>query len=169
VRRMEERDFDAWFELFDSVSREGRWIGYDGPVDREERRRTFDRSLDAKWAARFVAEVDGELVGEVAVHLQLGVADLGMLVREGHRGQGIGSALMEACIEWCRGSGAHKIALSVFPHNDAGLALYRKFGFAEEGRQVRHYRRRSGELWDAILMGLVLDEEAPGSPYPDGD
>ncbi len=28
----------------------------------------------------------------------------------------------------------HKLALSVFPHNDAAIALYRKFGFVEEGR-----------------------------------
>jgi len=27
----------------------------------------------------------------------------------------------------------------------------------------RHYRRRSGELWDAVIMGLVLDETSPGS------
>jgi RimJ/RimL family protein N-acetyltransferase len=103
------------------------------------------------------------------VFVQMGVADLGMLVRDGRRGQGVGSALMEACLGWCRGIGAHKVTLTVFPHNAAGLALYRKFGFVEEGRLVRHYRRRSGQLWDAIAMGLVLDEDRPGSPYPDAD
>ena len=44
----------------------------------------------------------------------------------------------------------------VFPHNAAGIALYRKFGFVDEGRRVMHYRRASGELWDAIEMGLLL-------------
>lgn len=167
VRRAEPEDFDAWFDMFDAVAREGLWIGYDGPADREERRRTFDRSLGYEWGARFVAELDAELVGELAVFVQLGVADLGMLVSEGHRGRGVGSALMEACVEWCRAIGTHKITLSVFPHNAAGLALYRKFGFVEEGRQVRQYKRRTGALWDAIAMGLVLDETSPGSPHPD--
>jgi ribosomal protein S18 acetylase RimI-like enzyme len=48
------------------------------------------------------------------------------------------------------------MSLSVFPHNEAGLALYRKYGFVEEGRRVKQYRRSSGELWDAIEMGLLL-------------
>ena len=29
--------------------------------------------------------------------------------------------------------------------------------FQREGYLTRHYRRRSGELWDAIIMGLRLD------------
>ncbi len=36
------------------------------------------------------------------------------------------------------------------------IALYRKNGFVEEGLRVKQYRRASGELWDAILMGLLL-------------
>ena len=50
----------------------------------------------------------------------------------------------------------HKLSLSVFPHNAAAIAVYRKFGFVEEGRRVRHLRRASGELWDPIDMGLLL-------------
>jgi len=36
------------------------------------------------------------------------------------------------------------------------LDLYRKAGFVEVGRKLRHYRRANGELWDAILMGRPL-------------
>jgi ribosomal protein S18 acetylase RimI-like enzyme len=50
----------------------------------------------------------------------------------------------------------HKLSLGVWPHNAAAIALYRKFGFVEEGRRVKHYRRQSGELWDIIEMGLLL-------------
>jgi ribosomal protein S18 acetylase RimI-like enzyme len=46
--------------------------------------------------------------------------------------------------------------LSVFPHNDAAIALYRKFGFVQEGRLVRHVRRADGQFWDLIEMGLLL-------------
>ena len=66
------------------------------------------------------------------------------------------TALLAAAIEWSRERGLHKLSLSVFPHNAAGIALYRKFGFVDEGRRVKHYRRASGELWDAIEMGLLL-------------
>ena len=52
--------------------------------------------------------------------------------------------------------GLHKLVLDVFAHNEAAIALYRKFGFVEEGRRVKQYRRASGELWDALDMGLLL-------------
>jgi ribosomal protein S18 acetylase RimI-like enzyme len=43
-----------------------------------------------------------------------------------------------------------------FAHNATAIALYRKFGFAEEGLRVKHFRRASGELRDALEMGLPL-------------
>jgi RimJ/RimL family protein N-acetyltransferase len=86
-----------------------------------------------------------------------GVADLGMLVAAGWRGRGVGSALVAAGLAWAREAGAHKVALQVWPHNQAAVALYEKFGFQREGLLRRHYRRRNGELWDAVVMGLLLD------------
>ncbi|HEX8927664.1 MAG TPA: GNAT family N-acetyltransferase, partial [Actinomycetota bacterium] len=80
----------------------------------------------------------------------------GMLVAPGWRGQGLGTALLRAGIAWARGVGAHKVALQVWPHNQAAIALYEKLGFQREGLLRRHYRRRNGELWDAVVMGLLL-------------
>jgi ribosomal protein S18 acetylase RimI-like enzyme len=79
-----------------------------------------------------------------------------MTVARPWRGRGVGAALLTAAIERAREDGLHKLSLEVFPHNDAAIALYRKFGFVEEGRRVRHYRRVSGEVWDSIVMGLPL-------------
>jgi len=55
-----------------------------------------------------------------------------------------------------RAQGMHKLSLGVFPHNAAAIALYRKFGFVDEGRRVKHIRRSNGELWDLVDMGLHL-------------
>lgn len=159
VRRCDAADFDEWFALFEQVAAEGTGIGAEAPVHREYMRDSFDKELTSRSAVRFLAEIDGVLVGDLGVRVAGGVAELGMMVRDGHRGQGIGSALMDACIEWAREAGAHKVALQVWPHNEAALALYRKYGFEIEGRLVRHYRRRNGELWDAIPMGLLLDRD----------
>jgi len=68
--------------------------------------------------------------------------------------------LLAAAIGWAGNAGAHKVALQRWPHNDAARALYEKFGFKEEGRLVRHYRRQNGELWDAVIMGLLLDDDS---------
>jgi RimJ/RimL family protein N-acetyltransferase len=63
---------------------------------------------------------------------------------------------MAAAIEWSREHGLHKLSLAVFPHNEPAIAVYRKFGFVEEGLRVKHLRRANGELWDALEMGLLL-------------
>jgi ribosomal protein S18 acetylase RimI-like enzyme len=79
-----------------------------------------------------------------------------MLVDRGWRGRGVGSALIRAAISWARDRGLHKLCLEVFAHNTAAIALYRKYGFVEEGRRTGQYRRASGELWDSIVMGRPL-------------
>ena len=63
-------------------------------------------------------------------------------------------------IEWARERGLHKLSLSVFAHNTAAIAFYHKFGFVEEGRRVKHFRRANGELWDALEMGLWTRQHA---------
>jgi ribosomal protein S18 acetylase RimI-like enzyme len=157
IRRARERDLDAMVELFVAVAEEGRWIAAEGPVDRAHRRRRFAEDLGNDHTLSLVADAGGPLVGQL--HLALasyGVADLGMLVADGWRRRGVGSALLRAGIDWARQAGAHKVALQVWPHNQAAIGLYERFGFQHEGRLRRHYRRRSGELWDAIVMGLPL-------------
>ena len=157
VRRARDQDLDRLVELFAEVAAEGRWIGAELPLDRERRRRHFSEALHDERAVLLVAEVDGRIVGQLDMELaRYGVADLAMVVAQGWRGQGIGTALLRAGIAWARGAGAHKVALQVWPHNQAAIALYEKLGFQREGLLRRHYRRRNGELWDAVVMGLLL-------------
>ena len=163
VREAVEADFDEWFALFERVAAERIWIGSEPPMDRELRLQGFTRSVTESGYVSFIAESDGRHVGNLGIEMRRGLAEIGMLVAPEARGKGVGSALMERCVEWCRAKQAHKISLTMWPHNAAARALYEKFGFVEEGRLVRHYRRSSGELWDAITMGLVLDTESPGS------
>jgi RimJ/RimL family protein N-acetyltransferase len=66
-----------------------------------------------------------------------------MMVALDWRGRGVGTAFVAAAVEWARARGLHKLTLSVFPHNDAAIALYRKFGFVEEG--APHSTHPTGE------------------------
>jgi RimJ/RimL family protein N-acetyltransferase len=163
IRQATAEDFDAWVELYAAVAAEGRWIGAEAPVDRERRRIVFDQFQKPEAGLILIAEIDGHLCGNLGLEVARGIAELGMIVEDGWRGRGIGTRMLEAGISWAREHGVHKVTLTVWPHNDAAIALYRKFGFAEEGLLRRHYRRRNGELWDAIAMGLVLDWNSPGS------
>jgi ribosomal protein S18 acetylase RimI-like enzyme len=73
------------------------------------------------------------------------------------RGHGVGTALMTEAMRWGRLHGIEKIELSVYPHNGAAKALYRKFGFDEEGRLVRHEKKSYG-YEDEILMAVWLGD-----------
>ncbi len=157
VRPAMDTDLDAVVETFWSVAAEGRWIGTEVPFDREKRKADLRASLHSDAACLLVAEHEGRVIGHIGVRIApYGVADIGMAIIDGYRGQGVGTQLLESAITWARDAGAHKMALEVWPHNDAGIALYRKLGFETEGRKRRHYRRGNGELWDSILMGLPL-------------
>jgi len=138
--------------IFAAVADERDGIATEPPVDVEARA--------AGWTLEgtLVAVVEGgELVGSIHVERSRhGFADVGMAIARDWRGRGVGSALLAAAIEWARERGLHKLSLSVFPHNAAAIALYKKFGFVEEGRRVKQLRRSSGELWDVVDMGLLL-------------
>lgn len=167
VRPAGESDLDALVDLLEAVAAEGRWIGAEAPVDREMAREWMRVGLAGhETARRFVAEAAGDVVGQVKTDVApYGVADLSMWVAEEWRRRGVGTALVRTAVDWAGRMGAHKIALQVWPHNHAALALYRKFGFVEEGLLRRHYPRRSGELWDVVVMGLVLDHARPGPSF----
>jgi ribosomal protein S18 acetylase RimI-like enzyme len=151
-------DVDPLLDLVAAVAGEGRWISVEAPVDLAGRRLRIVEELEGEHTVMLVAEAGGELVGQLDLRLaRYGVADLGMLVAEGWRRRGVGSALLAEAIARARAAGAHKLALQVWPHNTAALALYERFGFVREGYLTAHYRRRSGELWDAVIMGLRLD------------
>lgn len=162
VRPCAVADLAAVVDLLAEVAAEGRWIGTE-QIDREQRHADLRSKLASPDDGMFVADAAGGLVGQIGLMLRpYGVVDLGMLVSPHWRGRGVGSALLGAGIDWARDAGAHKMALQVWPHNEAAIALYRKFGFVEEGMLRRHYRRRNGELWDAVLMGRLL--EGPAGP-----
>jgi RimJ/RimL family protein N-acetyltransferase len=156
VRNGTPDDLDELMVQREAVAAEGRWIGAEVPLDVERDRRVLAEGIER--GSLFVAELDGEIVGYLGMEIPpYKVADLGMLVKDGHRGQGIGSALLERAIEYAREQGCHKVALQHWPHNERARGLYEKYGFEQEGYLRRHYPRKNGELWDAVVMGLLLD------------
>ena len=107
-----------------------------------------------------MAEAADEIVGGIWIlGPYFGYGEIGMLVARDWRGRGVGSALLVASIAWAREHELHKLSLSVFPHNLAAIAIYRKYGFEEEGLHRKQLRRANGELWDLLDMGLLLTTE----------
>jgi RimJ/RimL family protein N-acetyltransferase len=151
IRPAQEDDRVPLTILFAAVAEEGDGIATEPPVDIEASAAALD--LDGF----IVAAAGNQIVGSIGIgRSRFGFGEIGMMVARDWRGRGVGSALLAAAVEWARKHDVHKLSLDVFPDNAAAIALYRKFGFVEEGRRVKHYRRASGELWDAIEMGLLL-------------
>jgi RimJ/RimL family protein N-acetyltransferase len=153
VRPASPADARPMAELFAAVAEERTGIASEPPIDVEQRTAQFTASM----ASSIVAAAGDQIVGMINTEVsRYGFGELGMLVDRDWRGRGVGSALLQATIDWARDHGLHKLSLEVFAHNTAAITLYRKCGFVEEGHRVKHYRRASGELWDSIVMGLPL-------------
>ncbi len=163
VHPLADADLDAALDLFEAVAAEGRWLANEPPVDRRE--------VSARWrdlaktgeGTILVAEDGGPPVG-LAAMVGLASPELGMLVRADRRGEGVGDALVRACVEWAERRGAREVVLHVFPHNAPAIALYRKHGFEDRGLVRGAYARRSGETWDAIRMVKALAPPAQRPP-----
>ena len=171
VRPGRPGDARSFLELWRAVVAEGIWVRSDSVTEgvRFYRRRYFQRPWTSEDASIVAVEGD-RVIGHLTISREEGaatrhVASLGMAVAADRRGQGVGSALLAEAIRWARSVGVEKLALSVYPHNEAALALYRKFGFVEEGRLSGHSRKRAGRF-DEIVMGLWLGDRPDGHDRP---
>jgi RimJ/RimL family protein N-acetyltransferase len=161
VRPARPRDAASFLHLYRAVAAEGRFIRTER-VTRTvgDYRRQFRRSWTPDQAV-LVAVADDEVVGQVSIAREehpvtRHVATFGMTVAAEWRGRGVGSALLEEALHWARAFRVEKVELTVYPNNEGAIALYRRFGFVEEGRLVRHSKKSHG-YEDEILMGIWLD------------
>jgi phosphinothricin acetyltransferase len=84
------------------------------------------------------------------------VADFSLYVDRAWRGRGVGRRLLDALIARARALGYHKLVLSAFPWNEAGMTVYRRAGF----REVGIYREQGlldGRWVDTVVMEKILE------------
>ena len=115
-----------------------------------------------KWDAahlpfgRLVARTAADVLGWSALSpvsdrcCYAGVAEASLYVGTRHRGQGIGTALLQATIDLAERNGIWTLQAGIFPENRVSLTLVKKCGFREVGR-----RERLGKLhgvWRDVLL-----------------
>ena len=107
-----------------------------------------------------VAERGGQVVGNAgltAVHgaRRRHAVGLGLSVAPAAQRQGVGSALMQALLEWAdKWAQVLRIELTVYTDNTGAIALYKKFGFEVEGTH-RAYALRDGAYADVLAMARL--------------
>ena len=84
-------------------------------------------------------------------------AEFGLSIDKAYYGKGIGTALTQACIECAKTAGYKQLELEVVAENTNAIALYKKFGFKEIGRNPRGFCSRYTGWQELISMLLVLD------------
>ena len=77
---------------------------------------------------------------------------------QNYRRQGIGSALIAACMAWAANVGASSLRVEVRASNAAAIALYRRHGFSQVGIRCAYY---SAPAEDALLLQAPLFPPAP--------
>ncbi|WP_200309239.1 GNAT family N-acetyltransferase [Streptomyces adelaidensis] len=70
---------------------------------------------------------------------------VGVFLRDGHRGKGVGEAMFAAALGWARGVGVERVRLFVHERNGRAAAFYRRIGFVASGVTVEE------------VMGLELE------------
>ncbi|MHB1909393.1 MAG: GNAT family N-acetyltransferase [Nitrososphaerales archaeon] len=161
VRRATPKDLSKYISNFAAVAKEGIYTGTE-IVGEAQKKRIADGLKDPR-SLTIVANFGNEgIVGSLNLspfrdlkkmaHVRL----LGMIIIDGYRESGIGSALMDYGIKWARKQDEiEKISLSVFSTNKRAIGLYKKFGFKIEGRLERQFILK-GKYADEIEMGLIL-------------
>ncbi|HOO32161.1 MAG TPA: GNAT family N-acetyltransferase [Thermotogota bacterium] len=85
--------------------------------------------------------------------------EFGISVDRNYAGMGIGSALVEALIEWATEINMiRRLTLFVMNGNERAISLYQKYGFRIEGVRRRAVRFEDGRVQDLIMMGKLKKE-----------
>lgn len=72
-------------------------------------------------------------------------------------GQGIGSKLFSAVLDWAENEGGvSKIWLAVAADNSNAIRFYERFGFVRSDLREKAWTRRAGPVADALIMQRAL-------------
>jgi phosphinothricin acetyltransferase len=110
---------------------------------------------------RLVAEEGERVVGWATLaptsrrRCYSGVVESSVYVAAGARGKGIGRLLMVVLLERARKGRLWTVQTSVFPENEASIALHERLGFRIVGRRER-LARLDGVWRDTLLLELRL-------------
>jgi len=126
---------------------------------------TFEATVPSwdEWDAgkypdcRLVAKRGEAIVGWAALspvsrrEVYAGVAEVSVYVAKSVRGEGVGTALLQALIESSENAGLWTLQASMFPENKVSVALHKACGFRIVGEQKK-IARHHGVWHDTILL-----------------
>jgi len=152
-------DLDDLMELINSLIEEGADIEYDVKQTRDEEVDWLSKAiaqLEKGNALYMVAEVEGKVIASSSVtkrrfSCEDHAGNLGIIIKSGYRGVGIGTEMMKTLIDQARKMGLKILTLTVFATNKIAIHVYKKVGFKEVGRIPKAIYRNEKYI-DRIIM-----------------
>ncbi len=149
-------------KIYNQAVQDGLRTAHTDPIPLAERKLWFqDHSRDNYPI--FVAEQNGTVVGWISVSPYRSdrqalneVVEVSYYVDYDHHGTGIGTALMNHAIKFCKRKNYRLIVAILVSQNEPSLALLNKFGFHEGGR-IPNAIRYGDEYRDHLYMYKELD------------
>jgi phosphinothricin acetyltransferase len=134
------------------------------PISVEQRLPWFYEHDPARRPIR-VAEEGGEVVGWLSLSdfydgrpAYNGTAEIGIYVREGHRGKGIGKRLLQETMKRAPDLGIKTLTAGAFAVNEPSLELFERFGF-EKWACFPRVAELDGTEIDLVVLGRRLTAE----------
>ena len=105
---------------------------------------------------KFVAEYNGEIIGNVELRKQIGreshVAIIGLSVKKEYRRLGVGTVLMKRILGIGKQDKEIKvIIIDVYADNKPAIKMYKKLGFKHAAR-LKNRVKYKGKLGDKLIM-----------------
>lgn len=120
--------------------------------------------MDAEGYIAFVAELDGQLVGELTLFTEQRLRtrhslSFGISVDPAFAGRGIGEQLIRTGLDYAfNWMGIIRVELEAFHDNARALRLYTRLGFEHEGVK-RKACLRDGDYHDIVVMAKLRDRQ----------
>ena len=165
LRNGEERDGQAVLANFILTHEQTDYLlSYpdENTMTAEQEGRFLQQKTDSETEIEILAELDGAVAGLAGIESVGGRdkirhrADFGISIDRQYWNLGIGTALMNACVDRARKAGYEQIELSVVAENEPALAMYRKAGFEEYGRNPRGFKSRLTGYQELVYMRMEL-------------
>ena len=162
IRDAVAADLPAIVEIYNSTI-PSRVVSADTePVSVEQRTQWF-REHEPSRRPIWTVESEDEVIGWLSLSdfydarpAYHATAEIGVYVREDHRGKGVGRRLVEKAIHRGPGLGLKTLTAGAFAHNEASVRLFEGMGF-REWAHFPNVAELDGVERDLVVLGLRLD------------
>jgi len=155
IRPLAEQDYEALL-AFGMALPEHDWVYLEDDMQNSDTIRRLINAHAAENWRQVVAVADGAIIGYSSVRRLPGwsshVADIVLVVAEGWRRHGVGTALAQATFEAARDLKAEKVIVEILEAQTSGRAIFERLGFRIEGTLSDYARDHRGRRHNLHIL-----------------